>query len=488
MASASRSGSRKTGLALGTGLGALMVALGFLVGAHAIADNSFLTHTATGRLILEMGTVPVRDPYSFTAKGAPWTVQSWLASVVYALLTRGSAPWAIRAFNGLLTALVTGAVWSLTRPARAPISRVLLTGITMAVGTLFWQPRPLLFGLVALCAVLLALRGRFPLPLLIPTLWLWVNSHGSFPLALVTALAFAGGRYLDTRRLPRRELRVSAWVAVGIVSGVLSPVGLRLLWFPIRHLARRQALAHVMEWKPPTWTTFSEQAFLLLALVTLVLAIRRRAPWRVVVPAVVFSIAALLAIRNLGASSLVLVALAAPLARSLRPGRLSTRRRGWAGGVFGVAALAVAAFGGRRVLTTSSLALERYPVAEVDWLDAHHLVARPEVRLVSRELVGNYLEWRYGTAANVFMDDRFDVYPQDVIRDEGALLFGGDYRPVMQRWNPDVVLWEADSGFVSWLRASPEWDIVRRDSRWVIACRVASPVRERCGPGHQSPP
>ena len=48
-----------------------------------------------------------------------------------------------------------------------------------------WAPRPLMVGLVLLGLTLLVAEGRIPAPVLLPVFWLWVNSHGSFPLGLV---------------------------------------------------------------------------------------------------------------------------------------------------------------------------------------------------------------------------------------------------------------------------------------------------------------
>ena len=70
---------------LGGALGVLFVGAGAAIGLRSLADNSFLTHLATGRLILDSGSVPSHDPYTFTAAGEPWTVQSWLASLLYAV-------------------------------------------------------------------------------------------------------------------------------------------------------------------------------------------------------------------------------------------------------------------------------------------------------------------------------------------------------------------------------------------------------------------
>ncbi|MGH2684355.1 MAG: hypothetical protein ACRDJP_02680, partial [Actinomycetota bacterium] len=53
------------------------------IGFFPLFDNSFLTHLATGRMIVDDWAIPRHDPFSFTASGEPWVVQSWLASVLY---------------------------------------------------------------------------------------------------------------------------------------------------------------------------------------------------------------------------------------------------------------------------------------------------------------------------------------------------------------------------------------------------------------------
>ena len=57
--------------------------LGFGIGARPLGDNSSFLHLRTGIEILNGRRVPTVDPYSFTAHGHPWVVQSWLASVAY---------------------------------------------------------------------------------------------------------------------------------------------------------------------------------------------------------------------------------------------------------------------------------------------------------------------------------------------------------------------------------------------------------------------
>src|SRR4051812_27067033 len=63
------------------------VVWGLKLGLHPLDDNSFLTHLAAGRLILHSG-IPRVDPFSSTALGTPWVVQSWLVAALYGVAER----------------------------------------------------------------------------------------------------------------------------------------------------------------------------------------------------------------------------------------------------------------------------------------------------------------------------------------------------------------------------------------------------------------
>ncbi|MEZ5229549.1 MAG: hypothetical protein R2710_23655 [Acidimicrobiales bacterium] len=90
----------------------------------------------------------------------------------------------------------------------------------------------------------------------------------------------------------------------------------------------------------------------------------------------------------------------------------------------------------------------------MSWLDDRDLVANPDVHLIHRDTVGNYLELRYGTDASVFVDDRFDFYPLDILDDHRSLFFG-DYRERSSTAaEADVVLWDGEGGFASLARRS----------------------------------
>lgn len=460
--------SDERGPRLETSIGWLMAVLGFLIGSRVIADNSFFTHFATGNQILSNGSVPTTDPFSFTAPGEAWTVQSWLASVTYRGLYETLGFWSVRILNGGLTAFITLGLWRLTKPARGLLPRVLLIGSALTVGALMWTPRPLLFGLACMVVLIEVVEFRRPMWWLLPTMWVWVNTHGSFPLALVFLGAVVVGEMLDGNRRPERELRLLGWTIGGIALGAVNPVGPRLLTFPFELLSRREALEDVAEWASPNFSRPSEWAFLGLAF-GLVVAAKLGASWRHLLPAFGFFVTGLLAIRNLNPAVLVLVAGVAPALSSVK-GSLDGSGRGFPAraiaGVAGAALVALMAV----AMVEPALDLDGYPVEEVDWLEARGLVGSGESTLLHRDIVGNYLELRYGRDANVFIDDRYDFFPRSVIDDHATLYFGGDFEAILGRYEPEAVLWESEGLFADWLRSEPSgWTVMLDDDEWLVA-------------------
>ncbi len=446
-------------------LGGLVVTVaGLFIGLQPLRDNSFLTHLATGRLILESGSVPTADPYSFTALGEPWTVQSWLASVLYAGVEEVAGYVGIRVLVAVVTALLAYLLWRLTEPAGAVIARVALALPVLVIGSATWSERPMLFGLVGLAAVWLLADGHGRAWFAVPLFWAWVNLHGSFPLGGVLLVCLVLGRWLD-RRSPRHELQLLGWSVVGILLGGLNPVGPRLIVFPLELISKSEALSTIKEWRPPDYADLGPQVLLLLALVAGAAFLRRRT-FRQVVPAVAFLAMALLGARNIGPAAIVLLAAVAPSLRGIGSDEGQEARP-----VFGLAAAAIVLVAG--IAAAGSLRgpdtdLVGYPTEAVAWMAGEQMLT-PDARIVTRDFAGNYLEARYGTEVPVFMDDRYDMFPIEVIRDYRTLMdVDEDWPEVLTRWQADAVLWDREADLFDEIEVSDDWDVVYEDEMWAV--------------------
>jgi hypothetical protein len=445
----------------------VIVATGVLVALHPLNDNSFFTHLATGRLILDRGSVPSTDPYSFTAPGEPWVVQSWLVSVLYAGAEGVAGIAGVRVVVAALAGLLAALGWRLVRPAAGLVPRLALGALLITVGSDLWAERPLMVGLIGFALVVLAGEGGLDPRWLVPIGWVWVNSHGSFPLGLVYLAVAAVGSRLDGQGWAR-ELRCAGWAAVGMGLGAVGPLGWRALTFPFEILQRRDLLSNVVEWQAPAFQSISQRAFLLQLLVAVVL-LARRPSYRSALVLSVFTVAALLGSRNLAVASIAALPAMASALGSLGSLRAHTRPR--RGGLIWLGATALAGILVVSRLQENGLELAAYPVDVVAYLEAAHVDTR-EVHLAGPEIVGNLLTLVYGPERRAFYDDRFDMYPADVSR---AALAIAKAQPAvfsdLTRLDVDLLTVRQDQPMALVLAKDSAWRILYADDHWVLGCR-----------------
>ena len=388
---------------------------------------------------------------------------SWLASVVTALAERAAGGNGVQLLHAALTLGLGALAWRLTRPAGVLAGRIIAVAVVLLVGNSAWPERPLLIGLALFAAVIATVESEGSPWVVAGAMWVWVNVHGSFPLGVAYLFARLAGRKLD--RAPMGRLpSLSRAALLGTLAGAVNPLGPRLLVFPLQLLARHDILKRVEEWRSPDFS--SPESLLLLAglLLTLFLAGRRKS-YEDGVPVLLFTAAACLAIRNLALASLVVTP---GLARSLAGlGTIRGEQRNGLTAAAGAAVTASAVVIATVFLQGPAYDLSRYPVRQLDWMEARGLLAE---RVAAQDYVGNFLTARRGPKARVFFDDRFDMYPRSVISDSLVLLDAREgWQRTLRARGVDVVLWRRSLPLAGLLALDPGWRVVRRDRTWVIA-------------------
>jgi hypothetical protein len=128
---------------------------------------------------------------------------------------------------------------------------------------------------------------------------------------------------------------------------------------------------------------------------------------------------------------------------------------------------------------TPDYRLDRYPVAAVDWLAARDLVgpsAPEDLRVVSHDYVGNYLEWRFGTDANAYVDDRPDA--ATLVQYRRLLRLEDGWQGELASVDPDVVLWRTESPLTAELATLDGWVRAVELGDYTVFCHVD--VAARC--------
>jgi hypothetical protein len=419
--------------------------------------------------------VPSTDPYTFTAAGEPWVVQSWLVSIAYATAERLGGLDGVRVLSGILAATLTGLAWALLRPVDGLLVRLAAAAVFIGVGAGLWAERPFMVGLICLALLSMAMERRLDPRWLLPLGWMWVNSHGSFPLGVALLLVSAVGRRLD-HESPAMELRCLRWLVPGMLLGAIGPVGPRLLTFPIELVRQQDLLSQVQEWQAPAFQTTSQRLFILQLVVAIVL-VARRPSYRSALIVGVFSAAALLGSRNLVVASLVTLPVLATAMKGV--GSMRSADRVGPARLAGVSAVALLAVLTIARADQAPLNLRRYPVAALAYLQEEQIDTR-QVRMNAPDYAGNFLEFVYGAEGRVFYDDRFDMFPTEASDAQIAFNFAAPrMRAGLDRYDVDLVLIPIDSAPGQVLTSDGDWRVLYLDDSWSILCRRGASLNDQ---------
>ncbi|MFM7064455.1 MAG: hypothetical protein ACKO04_13320, partial [Actinomycetes bacterium] len=251
----------------------LVGAAAALVASRPLADNSFFTHLATGRLLVD-GTFPRTNPFLWTGTGFP--MPSWWWSGVLGLLDTTVGAAGIRLLAGVLAFSLGVLLVRLTRrfgpdaarpsdvsdasgPAGPVGDRTLLAVVAPPAVALFalypyLNARPQVAGFVLLALTVVVWRERRSPWWLVPVFVTWVNVHGTWLYGLLVLGLLVVAEAVDARRLARRAGELAA-AAVGgtVLGGLLYPERFELLLLPTRQFGdavEREAIRSYREWAP----------------------------------------------------------------------------------------------------------------------------------------------------------------------------------------------------------------------------------------------
>jgi hypothetical protein len=454
---------------------ALWLVVGWGLGIRQLSDNSFLWHLRAGHWIIAHG-IPHKDLFSFTYSGSSWVAQSWLAEVLYATLDGLTGPIGIRLLDATIGGLIAYLSYKLAR--RLQRDRVIAAFLVLPAlvsSCQLWVERPLFLGVLAMLVLIWIVEvpeswvGRHPLVLLPGLMWLWVNVHGTFALALLYLGLHLVGRWLDGSPpwRHREYLLLKGSVAAFLVC-FLNPYGWALVVFPVDLMMRGDVLKDVAEWVSPDFRKPLGMAFgVWIAVMMIAFALARKRPCRRdVVVAVPFLLLGLWALRNVTIAPLVGLPIVARLLASARPRPMDRSR------LNGIVLTVVLLAGGAwtvRAVSQPDFDLRRYPVEAMRAIDRQGLLGR---RLFTSDWWGAYVIHAYWPRQHVFIDDRYDMYPPVLSKDYMAVL-NGDPRwgSVLDSNRIDVVVWHKRHVVSRLLTVDPRWRQVYQDDLAVVFVR-----------------
>jgi len=453
----------------------------------AIFEGDVWWHVATGELILSTGTFPRTDPFSFTAGGNDWIAFEWLGDVFLALTNR----WA--GLTGLMVVFLTTSacvlllLWYCSF-ARTGNSKTGFTA-TIAVLPLAILPltlRPQIFGYLLFAVTLTCLErfreGYTKTLWVLPAVFLvWVNTHGSFVVGLLTLFAYWAGGSIEIRAgglasrpwtaAQRMHLAVVALLCVSVLP--LTPYGARVAGNPVGvALFQPGVMADIQEWQPLTFQQAYGKFAVILLLLFLALAIVGRPVFRpeelgLFLLAMVETFAHVRFVVFL--APIFVLVIAAAIDRWVPPYDPSKDKHVLNAAIMALLAIAsIKAFPSRPEL--NQVIEHEFPKRAAWYLHDH-----PEIRgpLFNYDRWGGYLMTALGPEHRVFIDGRFDLYDYaGVLADYGRIVEAASDTPLLLRkYGVQACLIRRDSLLAEFLDRSSEWHRVYEDDLSVIFVR-----------------
>jgi hypothetical protein len=447
-------------------------------------DGDLGRHITLGNFIIDHGSIPTKDIFSFTKLGDPLTPHEWLSAVIFAAFHR------IAGLNGVvwITALIlSSAYWLVYEQGKnlsgMPLLALCLALLAAAASSLHWLTRPHIFTILItsiwaneLEKLRLGIRKSwliFPIVML-----LWVNIHGAFFVGIVIWIAYLGGEVLE--RNDPKEYQSLIWIGISSMAvSVLNPDGLGIWKTGIGFLGNRYLVSHTAEYLPPDFQQASTWPFLLFIIFSImILALgKKRNSYSHIFLVAGFTSMGLISARNIPLYAVVVAPL---LARGIaniigdkEPGtglsRLlsvqnnmmkienSIKSASWA--VLSVFLAGLLLINGVKLDSRrqgNQFLPDTFPVEAVDLM----VDDLPEGNGFNYFPWGGYLLFRLWPEKLVFIDGQTDFYGEELTREyEKIITLSEGWEELLFRYQIEYVLMPTESDLVKQLIDQGQWNI-----------------------------
>lgn len=467
--------------------GSLFLLFLFALLLQPIRSADFWWHLKVGEIVLDEHAVPRVDRFSATMAGQPYTYQSWLAGVCFALLYRAGGAGAVVVAHALLLTAAYLFLWSACRKTSGhAVAATACTFAAMVVCGGNWGVRPQSFSTFLFASFFWLLvrdaRGErvpwwvFPLGAA-----LWANLHGGFVLGLALLAGAVAGEGIAWL-LPghpfavvsgRRWARLAGVLVASVAATLANPAGLGVYAY-VRTIQRNPVIhGAIAEWQPPRVDDAVGALFYgsLFALFVLLLYLGHRPHPREVLWLLGTGWLALGSVRSIlwyTFPMALLLAEAAAGVRLPRPGQPRTAQALANGAVLALllalVVLALPPFKGRLPLPVEL----RAPIAPDIPVRAAEYIARGGLAgpIFHRMEYGDYLLWRFYPERRVFVDPRIELYPPSIWEAYDAISRGTpDTERLLEQYGIRVLLLDMrrQARLLEWARASGSWRLCFQD-------------------------
>ena len=440
-------------------------------------DGDLPRHLLMGKYVLEAGTPPTQEIFSYPYEGEPYVSHEWLAGILYYL------SHILFGLNGvvLLASLLIATTFTIlysevVKQNGESFPTFLLALLGAAVTSIHWIPRPHLFTMLFLGIWLVwterLSRERSPRLWMFPALMLcWGNIHAEFVAGFLTLLAYLAGwlwEYIFARQsLNSQTGRNLLLVTVAsFLATLINPAGLKTWETILGYVNNSYLMSRITETRPPDFTQPEYLPLLILLVVSVAMMIIRRNKFS---PAHIFlilgfGIMSLLSARNahlFGVVALLVLSNGLSGLSNFQPFKriesLISRVEGQINGhmvpIILTVAISISVLA--RAGSFNRFEPTVFPVDAVGWLKNNPQSGR----MFNAFDWGGYILLHLWPEQKVFIESQTDVRGELTREYEKVVTRKGDWQEVFARYD------------IAWVIIPPQWELAKEliNTEWRIA-------------------
>jgi hypothetical protein len=477
---------------------------------HGVPD--LWGHVLWGRELLADGSLPLGNPYSYSAPGYPWLRHEWLSEVVMAAMFDRFGPFGLKVLKFLCSAGTISFIVVAESEGGAPVIvqvPILFGAALILLPTM--QFRPQFFDFLALSAIIAMLarhnwRGSAPLWIAIPLVAIWSNLHGGFFLGLVAIGVYGAATMLEDRWSGRGFTRglgilaIAAAAAASTLCTFLIPPA-RDTWYTVIHSILNPMTRYtIADWIPlvpsllnaPSGSVEQKYfAFVVLFFVAAFVCVAltpKGGDLALVAVASVTVAMAFMAVRNIPIAAIaiapvfanhlgLLVRAREDSATPVSSARVIPRAGRLAFEIL-IAVMAVV-FARNYGVLSPGIDTSDSPVRAEAFMKDHGLKGN----VLAEYAWGQYLIWQAAPASKVFIDSRYDLaYPPAVVADYMALDRGeAGSAHTLAAYPHDFVLVKNGKPAARLMGSEAGWRLIYHDQIASLYARIDSPAAHIAG-------
>lgn len=288
-------------------------------------DGDLPRHLLMGKVVLETGSAPTQEIYSYVYENRPYTPHEWLADVIFYLV------YLLLGLNGVVllsSALIASTFGLLYSDAASKNGKLVLTFLLMFLGavvtSIHWITRPHVFTMLFLATWLILVerlysRATIKVWMFPAVMLLWANIHAEFIAGFLVLIAYIAGciwQYVIGRS---RSALITGGRLVGVAllsfaASIFNPVGLRTWDIVVGYISNRYLVSRIAETRPPDFSQPEYWTLLALLGIAFLLFVARR---KAFTPAHVFLLAGFGAMSLLSARNVHVMGVVFPYVLSI---------------------------------------------------------------------------------------------------------------------------------------------------------------------------